>query len=55
MRLNELVRSYGHEWGKTDDSAATTWEVFDERMGFIAQFFRAYQRDPSLRAPTPDR
>jgi len=50
-RLNALVRSYGHDWGMTDGSAATTWEVFDERMGFIAQFFRAYQRDPSLRAP----
>lgn len=54
-RLNELVRSYGHEWGRTDGSAATTWEVFDERMGFIAQFFRAYQRDPSLHSPMPDR
>ena len=54
-RLNELLRSYGHEWGMTDGSAATTWEVFDERMGFIAQFFRAYQRDPSLRSPMPDR
>lgn len=54
-RLNELVRSYGHEWGRTDGSAATTWEVFDERMGFIAQFFRAYQCDPSLRSPMPDR
>ena len=49
--LNELVRSYGHEWGLTDGSAVTTWEVFDERVGFISQFFRAYQRDPSLRAP----
>ena len=39
----------------TDGSAATTWEVYDERMGFIAQFFPAYQRDPSLRAPTRDR
>ena len=54
-RLNELLRSYGHEWGMTDGSAATTWEVFDERMGFIAQFFRAYQRDPSLRSPMTDR
>ena len=54
-RLIALVRSYGHEWGRTDGSAATTWEVFDERMGFIAQFFRAYQRDPSLRSPMPDR
>jgi len=54
-RLIALVRSYGHEWGMTDGSAATTWEVFDERMGFIAQFFRAYQRDPSLRAPMTDR
>ena len=53
-RLNELVRSYGHEWGRTDGSAATTWEVFNERMGYIAQFFRAYQRDPSLRSPMPD-
>jgi hypothetical protein len=50
-RLNALVRSYGHEWATTDGSAATTWEVFDERMGYIAQFFRAYQRDPSLRMP----
>ena len=48
-RLNALVRSYGHEWTAMDGSAATTWEVFDERMGYIAQFFRAYQRDPSLR------
>ena len=55
VRLNELVRSYGHEWGMTDGSAATTWEVFNERMGYIAQFFRAYQRDPSLRAPMTDR
>ena len=54
-RLIALVRSYGHEWGMTDGSAATTWEVFDERMGFIAQFFRAYQRDPSLSSPMPDR
>ena len=53
--LNELVRSYGHEWGLTDGSAVTTWEVFDERVGFISQFFRAYQRDPSLRSPMPDR
>lgn len=50
-RLNSLVRSYGHEWTTMDGSAATTWEEFDERMGFIAQFFRAYQRDPSLRMP----
>jgi hypothetical protein len=54
-RLNALVRSYGHEWTAMDGSAATTWEVFDERMGYIAQFFRAYQRDPSLRAPMQGR
>ena len=30
-------------------SAATSWEDFDERMGFILCFFRAYQQDPSLR------
>lgn len=54
-RLKSLVQSYGHEWQSTQGSAATTWEVFDERMGYIAQFFRAYQRDPSLRAPMQGR
>ncbi len=32
----------------TDDvsaSNALTWESYDERMGFILTFFRAYQRD----------
>ena len=54
-RLKSLAQSYGHEWQSTQGSAATTWEVFDERMGYIAQFFRAYQRDPSLRAPMQGR
>jgi hypothetical protein len=54
-RLNALAASYGHEWRSAEGSAATTWEAFDERMGFIAQFFRAYQRDPSLRAPMQGR
>ena len=49
-----LLLSYGQPVDDASESAAPTWEEFDERMGFIACFFRAYQRDPGLFALPPD-
>ena len=53
-RVRDLLRSYGQTVGDASESAAPSWEDFDERMGFIACFFRAYQRDPGLFALPPD-
>jgi hypothetical protein len=53
-RVRELLRSYGQQVDDATESAAATWEEFDERMGFIACFFRAYQRDPALFSLPPD-
>lgn len=47
-RLREMFVRIGHDPQDPSKSGATRWEDFDERMGFIASFFRAYQRDPSL-------
>lgn len=52
-RLVALARSYGQEWQETQTSGAANWEVFNDRMGYIAMFFRAYQRDPALQEPVP--
>lgn len=46
--LREMFGRIGHDPQDPSKSGATRWEDFDERMGFIASFFRAYQRDPSL-------
>lgn len=46
VELRELARRFGHPIG--DDvwaSGAATWESFDERMGYIFAFFRAFSRD----------
>lgn len=53
-RVRALLVSYGQPVDDASESAAPTWEEFDERMGFIACFFRAYQRDPALFALPPD-
>lgn len=47
-RLVALVTSYGQSLTTTRYSNATSWESFNERMGYITCFFRAYQQDPSL-------
>jgi hypothetical protein len=47
-RVRDLLVSYGQPVDDVGESAASSWEDFDERMGFIACFFRAYQRDPGL-------
>lgn len=47
-RLLGLLDEYGQDPASTRHSNAPTWESFEERMGFIACFFRAYQRDQSL-------
>jgi hypothetical protein len=47
-RLLELLAEYGQDSASARHSDAPTWESFEERMGFIACFFRAYQRDQSL-------
>ena len=47
VELCELARRFGHAIG--DDvgaSDAATWESFEERMGYIFAFFRAFARDP---------
>lgn len=54
VRVRDLLVSYGQTVDDARESAAPTWEDFDERMGFIACFFRAYQRDPGLFALPPD-
>ena len=46
VELCELARRFGHAIG--DDvgaSDAATWESFEERMGYIFAFFRAFSRD----------
>ena len=51
LQDDHLVRLYariGHTPDDVEESAARSWEDFDERMGYIAMFFRAYQRDPDL-------
>lgn len=52
-RVRELL-SYGQPVDDASESAAPTWEEFDERMGFIVCLFRGYQRDPVLFALPPD-
>lgn len=47
-RLLDLLEGYGQDTASARHSNAPTWESFEERMGFIACFFRAYQRDPTL-------
>ena len=47
--LVEMARRYGQDPESDRYANATNWETFEERMGFIFCFFRAYQRDPSLR------
>ena len=47
-RLLDLLDDYGQDSASARHSNAPTWESFNERMGFIACFFRAYQRDDSL-------
>ena len=54
VRLRRLLESYGQRVDDARESAAPSWEDFDERMGFIACFFRAYQRDPGIFALPPD-
>jgi len=46
--LQELYAAFKHTPHDVQASAARSWEDFDERMGYIATFFRAYQRDPAL-------
>ncbi|MGB4892359.1 MAG: hypothetical protein WBP09_11895 [Propionicimonas sp.] len=62
--LCELARRFHHEVGvDVSGSGAATWESFDERMGYIFAFFRAFARDPRffevpdsfLSPPTPRR
>jgi hypothetical protein len=53
-RVRDLLVAYGQPVDDVTESAASSWEDFDERMGFIACFFRAYQRDPDLFALPPD-
>jgi len=48
--LAQIYRRIGQHPEDVEHSAARSWEDFDERMGFIAVFFRAFQRDPSLHA-----
>ncbi len=51
--LGRLYQRIGQHPEDVQHSAARSWEDFDERMGFIAVFFRAFQRDPALHAPPP--
>ena len=53
-RVRDLLVSYGQPVDDVGESAASSWEDFDEGMWFIACFFRAYQRDPALFALPPD-
>jgi hypothetical protein len=46
--LVSLYDRIGQAPDDVDGAAARSWEDFDERMGFIAIFFRAFQRDPAL-------
>lgn len=50
-----LYQRIGQAPDDVSTSAARTWEDFNERMGYIAVFFRAFQRDPALhrRPPLP--
>ena len=49
-RLVEIYERIGHDPDDIEGTAARNWEDFNERMGYIAAFFRAYQRDPALQA-----
>jgi hypothetical protein len=51
--LERMYRRIGQHPDDIEESAARSWEDFDERMGYIATFFRAFQRDPSLHAAPP--
>jgi hypothetical protein len=53
-RLRDLLLDYGQDLDDVSESDVPSWEDFDERMGFIACFFRAYQQDPALFALPPD-
>ena len=46
--LLEMAHRYGQDPESDRYANATSWESFEERMGFIFCFFRAYQRDPSM-------
>lgn len=46
VELCELAARFDHAVaGEVVGSEATTWECYEERMGFIFAFFRAYARD----------
>jgi hypothetical protein len=43
-----LAARFGQDPGSTRASDAPDWEDYDERMGFIFSFLRAYQQDPAI-------
>jgi hypothetical protein len=44
----DLAARFGQDPGSTRASDASDWEDYDERMGFIFSFLRAYQQDPAI-------
>lgn len=46
--LCALAARFGQDPSSAADSDAPDWEDYQERMGFIFTFLRAYQRDPAL-------
>jgi hypothetical protein len=53
----DLAARFGQDPGSTRTSDAPDWEDYDERMGFIFSFLRAYQQDHAvfdLPPGTPD-
>ena len=46
--LHELAERFGQDLGSGIHSDAPNWESYDERMGYIFTFLRAYQQDGAM-------
>lgn len=46
--LHELAERFGQDLGSAIHSDAPNWESYDERMGYIFTFLRAYQQDAAM-------
>jgi len=46
--VQDLAKRFGQDINSTKNSDASNWENYGDRMGYIFNFFRAYQQDPSL-------
>jgi hypothetical protein len=49
QRARRVWRKYSRAREDGSGSSASDWTVMDDRMNYIASFFRAWQQDPALR------